>query len=444
MVTNKFLFTSAATIVSLAAATMALAQSDSQRERDREQARQRQQNIELQKCSELIGSKVQTEENQDAGKITEIALDLENAQPFYCIVDTDGVSGMNDKLIPVPFKALTFSKFQDNQARMNINMARLKDAPDFKFGNWGTIGDPKWGKIVHQHYAVEWAPRAGSADRDSNQMIPMVKATEAMKLKAFARQRDEVGQSKDFIIDTRRATIPLALITLERDADDKLVAVPMEVVDFNSNERVLVVRVDRDRLREAPSFDRNSDLTDTRTLQRVYTFYNVEPDGAYGYVPPERDNRDDRESRNRDNQNRDNRNVDRSDEVSNRSWMAESEYGRLFKSGDMTTINGRITNIERITPRSDMSPGVKLVIRGDGDRKHDVHLGPWWFIERQYKDFQVGDEVRVTGATATLDGDKFIMATEVKQGDRTMVLRDRNGVPVWDAWNFQSMDISGR
>jgi hypothetical protein len=42
-----------------------------------------------------------------------------------------------------------------------------------------------------------------------------------------------------------------------------------------------------------------------------------------------------------------------------------------------------------------------------------------------------GDQIVVTGATAEVGGSEALIAREVKKGDKTLVLRDAQGIPKW-------------
>jgi len=395
--------------LALVATMSAMAQND--RDRDRDVAKQ----AELQRCSQLIGMNVQTEDGQNCGKVENLALDLQNGRPVYCIMNTSGVSGMNNKLIPVPFKALKFSEGRQSNVRINVNKQRLLEAPEFNSSGWNTIGDTKWGRTVHQHYSV--TPDFGDQD------IRCVKATECLGMAVNGKQREDIGQVEDLLIDPRTDTIPFAVITLERGKNaDKMYLVPWQVVDVRGGgDRTLVLNVERQRITEAPSFERGNwpSLADSRSFDRIYSHYNVQPgSGVYGYSGSGKETLG---------------------PGSNTAggWELNNDYGRKFNTSKMETINGRVTNVDRFTPMSGMSEGIMLRVK-DNNQTIDCHLGPAWFIERQQGQFKDGDEVRVNGSRVEVDGKPCIMACEVRRGDHLMILRDREGLPQWDAWRYTS------
>lgn len=397
--------------LSLVAATSAMAQNDRDKDKDRDAQKQ----AELQRCSQLIGAKVQTEDGENCGKIENLALDLQSGRPVYCIINANGVSGMKDKLIPVPFKALKFSEGRQPTIKTNVNKQRLQEAPDFNASGWSTIGDPKWGRTVHQHYSV-------NPDFD-DQPARLVKATECIGMAVNGKQREDIGQVEDLLIDPRTDTIPFAVITLQRGKNaDKMYLVPWQVVDVRGGgDRTLVLNIEKQRITEAPSFERGNwpSLADSRSFDRIYSHYNVQPgSGVYGYSGSGKDT------------------AGPGSTIAG-GWELNSDYGRKFNADKMETINGRVTNVDRFTPMSGMSEGVMLHVKTD-NQTYDCHLGPAWFIERQQGQFKDGDDVRVIGSRVEIAGKPCIMACEVRRGDRMMILRDHDGLPQWDAWRYIS------
>lgn len=114
-------------------------------------------------------------------------------------------------------------------------------------------------------------------------------------------------------------------------------------------------------------------------------------------------------------------------------WGAGSEYDRLFKTGNIVTLTGRIVSIDYVTPVNATQRGVMLALVTP-EEKVEVHLGPAWFIENQDLNLLINDTVTVTGARTTFMGKDFIIASKVEKGNEALVLRSENGRPVWSAW----------
>lgn len=427
----------AAVLLALTAAMTATAQQDRDNNRDRpqdkdrqkQQDKQAQQQQNLQRLSQIIGTNVQTQDGKNCGKIQNVALDLQNGRTVYCIINAkDAASGLDKNLIPVPFKALKFSDQQ--QSKLNVDLQRLKEAPEFEASGWNTIGNPEWGEKVHTHYRVRM-DASNDQNSDRQQPLALVKATEVMDLNVGTPKREDIGQIEDFLIDTDRGRIALAVMKIEKGRaaqSDRLYAVPWQSVDFNKSDRIIVLKVQPDRLREAPAFEPNNwpNFADGKFTQRVYTFYNVQPDEVYGYTPPRGDDDDQRWGGG----------------GNTGGWLPRSEYGQLFDRNSIQTIHGRITAIRAFTPKDEMPEGVMLKVEADNNQTYDVHLGPKWFIERQQMQFRDGDRVRIVGSRIDFEGKTAIMASEVWRDDHVLMLRNKNGLPAWDAFR-NAQQVSG-
>jgi hypothetical protein len=66
-----------------------------------------------------------------------------------------------------------------------------------------------------------------------------------------------------------------------------------------------------------------------------------------------------------------------------------------------------------------------------------IHLGPNWFIENQDVKIELNDKVEIKGSRVRIARKPAIIASEIKMGDETMILRDENGYPVWSGWKKQ-------
>jgi hypothetical protein len=78
-----------------------------------------------------------------------------------------------------------------------------------------------------------------------------------------------------------------------------------------------------------------------------------------------------------------------------------------------------------------------------GTETYEVCLCPKGFLEMMDSAFAKGDEVDITGSKVQ-DGDKtLVLAREVVKGQNTLVLRDKNGEPVW-SWMEKKPPAEGK
>jgi hypothetical protein len=99
--------------------------------------------------------------------------------------------------------------------------------------------------------------------------------------------------------------------------------------------------------------------------------------------------------------------------------------GGVFDPADLETLQGTATEIDRGGHQ-----GVFLNLT-TAQETLTVHLGPAWYLEDQGFAIDFNSPVEVKGFRNDWNGQSVLMASEVKQGDRVLQLRDANGYPLW-------------
>ncbi|OQY65602.1 MAG: hypothetical protein B6D46_12940 [Polyangiaceae bacterium UTPRO1] len=66
-----------------------------------------------------------------------------------------------------------------------------------------------------------------------------------------------------------------------------------------------------------------------------------------------------------------------------------------------------------------------------GKEKVAVHLGPAWYVDAHPPRLQSGDEVEVEGSRVSIDGQRALVAREVRKDGQVLTLRNAAGVPAW-------------
>lgn len=61
----------------------------------------------------------------------------------------------------------------------------------------------------------------------------------------------------------------------------------------------------------------------------------------------------------------------------------------------------------------------------------EVHAGPQWFMAKQDFSLDKGTMLSVTGSKQVVAGKDILIARELKNGDKTLTLRDTAGIPRW-------------
>lgn len=89
---------------------------------------------------------------------------------------------------------------------------------------------------------------------------------------------EDLGEIKDLMIDTASGTIQYAVLSFGGwlGMGDKLFAVPWDAMRLDTANHCLVLDVSKERLRDAPGFDKNHwpDFADTSITNRIGEYYH--------------------------------------------------------------------------------------------------------------------------------------------------------------------------
>src|SRR5688572_18639655 len=90
---------------------------------------------------------------------------------------------------------------------------------------------------------------------------------------------ENVGQIEELIIDAQSARVTYAIMSFGGflGLGDKLFAVPWVSLSYDPANVQFVMKVDKDLLKNAPGFDKNSwpDLSDPTRQSEIYGYYGV-------------------------------------------------------------------------------------------------------------------------------------------------------------------------
>lgn len=114
-------------------------------------------------------------------------------------------------------------------------------------------------------------------------------------------------------------------------------------------------------------------------------------------------------------------------------WGLGSRYEKLFNNYNLSWYQGKITEIDTVTPMQDMGSGIQLKLEGDRE-EFIVQLGPSWFIIHQDMSLGINNTVEVKGCKVAIDGKPVIMAAELRRKENVLYLRDEDGIPYWTMW----------
>jgi sporulation protein YlmC with PRC-barrel domain len=101
--------------------------------------------------STLTGDNVVNAAGEDLGKIQDIMLDTPTGRVAYAVLSFGGFLGMGDKLFAIPWDQLSLDE-ENKRFVLNVNRAKLENAPGFDKDNWPDMADPSWGSRIYSYY----------------------------------------------------------------------------------------------------------------------------------------------------------------------------------------------------------------------------------------------------------------------------------------------------
>ncbi len=116
---------------------------------------------------------------------------------------------------------------------------------------------------------------------EKTQTRETLSATTMIGNKVRNTRGEDLGNIEDFMIDLSDGCIAYAVLSFGGvlGVGDKLFAVPWDALSLNQREKIFILDVDKDRLKNAPGFDKKNwpDMADRTWQTEVYRFYGSSP-----------------------------------------------------------------------------------------------------------------------------------------------------------------------
>ncbi|MEE4241393.1 MAG: hypothetical protein V2I36_07995 [Desulfopila sp.] len=116
-----------------------------------------------------------------------------------------------------------------------------------------------------------------------------------------------------------------------------------------------------------------------------------------------------------------------------KGWEAGSAYNDLYNPKERDSLKGKVVRFTEVTPLPGMDPGTALILQESGDDNIVVHLCPETYASAKETGIKIGDQVKVKGSWAEIDGEDVYIAAKVKKGDHFefKVRLTSDGTPFW-------------
>ncbi|HVL56027.1 MAG TPA: PRC-barrel domain-containing protein [Burkholderiaceae bacterium] len=272
--------------------------------------------VEHVRLGKLIGQNVRNAVGENLGEVKDVVVDLQNGRVGYAVVGFGGFLGLGEKLFAFPLQSFQLvdsrdlrapgARVMDNdgvrgdrgpigtdrtaaeragdraapaathpnwrpgdgptaagrspdlfdrvQLVLNVDQARLKEAPGFDRNHWPDWNDPQVRAGIDRYHGSERAADArGVAPR-------MYRASKVLDADIKDRDGRDIGDVEDLVINLRTGQIEYAVVEFDRKwaQTDKLIVVPLNAFRRGQERDEFVLTADRERLRDAPAFDKRA------------------------------------------------------------------------------------------------------------------------------------------------------------------------------------------
>jgi sporulation protein YlmC with PRC-barrel domain len=242
-------------------------------------------------ASYVIGATVRNNQNQDLGRIEDLAINSNTGRVPFAILN------MNDKLYPIPFRLINL--VGQDQVVLNVPRDRIDNLPTLNKADWPQTVNARLAAAVHRMLGLQQEPTsefgfAGYSDQPGNTppgapqtqpsptggqgMMPIRKASELMDKPVLSPQGEMLGTIKDLVIDPQRSRMAYAIVSF-KNMGENLVAVPWDAFRVQQNQ--IMVNADMNRVQQAQalSFTANNwpDMSNPEWAQREAEFFGTQP-----------------------------------------------------------------------------------------------------------------------------------------------------------------------
>ncbi len=112
-----------------------------------------------------------------------------------------------------------------------------------------------------------------------------------------------------------------------------------------------------------------------------------------------------------------------------RGWGYHCNY--MFDLNSPVMIQGLILKVEKLDlGRGRYANGIRLIMKSD-KKEIPIYIGPAAFLNSNNFGFKEGETVKIKAFKGTNNTNTALFALEVHKSGKNLVLRDKNGLPMW-------------
>ena len=247
----------------------------------------------------VIRMEVKDSQDQNIGRVDDLAIDLENGRLVEVIVSSGGFLGLGERTVAVPPAALRFDP-ADGVLRINVDKEKFKAAPDFAMSKWAEHSQSRHVAEVYRYYGQKPYFAADGQDSKSGNTATeplgyIQRSSKLLGLPVKNLQDEPLGNVNSFLCDLASGRVLHVIVLAPGFLKTKSV-IPARELRFNAAHDALYLDVSTQAFKNEPRFKwiygdsgdfQEETYSDTKVAanEGVNTRQNVREGTANTYTP---------------------------------------------------------------------------------------------------------------------------------------------------------------
>ena len=115
------------------------------------------------------------------------------------------------------------------------------------------------------------------------------------------------------------------------------------------------------------------------------------------------------------------------------AWGLAAQPATLFDSANVARYEGQVISVQEVNADDGVVEGVYVLLKTT-DGNMAVRLGPMWYLQKQGFSVEPRQNIEIMASKVKTEDDKQVLiATKAKRGDKTVALRNPQGVVAWES-----------
>ncbi|QDT50709.1 PRC-barrel domain protein [Symmachiella dynata] len=238
------------------------------------------------RSSAIVNTPVVSESGQALGHVDELVINARNGDVRYAAVELPKLLG-REKLLAIPWNSLVLHRNEESRLHfvIDIPLEKLQKAPGFDREHWPNVGNRKWADEIAVYYGViikegDLKSNFGTDVKPLDQVPYLIRSKQMVDMPINDSQGETVGHVRDLLVDFATGSTRYAVCSREeKTKQHKLFAIPLFVLKFQNGSQSphFVLTMERERLAEAPSFEKSAwpNIREPMWSQYIDAFYQA-------------------------------------------------------------------------------------------------------------------------------------------------------------------------